>query len=78
MRGGQPDPLGADIVHMRENRGYGAHVSGRLRRPYGRVKVFDQNLVHAIVDCKSLDSGSTELSVNLASTRGHRFLLLDA
>jgi hypothetical protein len=48
----------------------------------GRVKMFDKNLVHAIIrekdpGGKDLDCGSAELSVNLGWTRGHGSLLLD-
>jgi hypothetical protein len=43
----------------------------RLRSPDGRVEVFDQDLIHAIIGGKDLGGGSTELSVNLKSTRGH-------
>src|SRR5213079_1349048 len=42
-----------------------------------RVKMFDKNLVHAIIGGKDLDCGSAELSVNLGLTRGHGSLLLD-
>src|SRR5438552_2195091 len=85
----KPDPLGADIVHVREDRRNGADVvfAGRFgcRRsgpPGGRVKMFDKNLVDAIVGEKDpggkvLDCGSAELSVNLGLTRGHGSLLLD-
>ena len=39
--------------------------------------MFDENLVHAIIDGKHLDCGLAELSVNLVLTRGHGSLLLD-
>src|SRR5438094_1315449 len=87
VRSCKPDPLGADIVHVREDgrNGAGRSVAGRAGRfgsPGGRVKMFDKNLVHAIVGGKDLDCGSAELSVNLwltidALTRGHGSLLLD-
>src|SRR5207244_10564964 len=92
VRSCKPDPLGADIVHVREDRRNGADVfsgvfAGRLgcRRsgtPGGRVKMFDKNLVDAIVGEKDpggkvLDCGSAELSVNLVLMRGHGSLLLD-
>ncbi|MCU1258138.1 MAG: hypothetical protein JWO80_1023, partial [Bryobacterales bacterium] len=51
--------------------------AGRFGSPGGRVKMFDKNLVHAIVGGKDLDCGSAELSVNLVLTRGHGSLLLD-
>jgi len=48
----------------------------------GRVKMFDKNLVHALVGGQDLPCGSAELSVNLGLTnlgltRGHGSLLLD-
>src|SRR6266550_557293 len=64
MRSCKPDPLAADIVHVREDRRNGAGLvfagvfAGRFgcrfccRRfgtPGGRVKMFDKNLVDAIV-----------------------------
>src|SRR6202140_4783682 len=77
VRSRKPDPLGADVVHVRENRRNGADLAGRFGSPGGRVKMFDKNLVYAIVGGKDLDCGSTELSVNLVLARGHGFLLLD-
>src|SRR6266849_3964843 len=79
MRSGKPDPLAADIVHVREDRRNGADIvfAGRFGSPGGRVKMFDQNLVHAIIGGKDLDCGSAELSVNPGLTRGHGSLLLD-
>ena len=73
----KPDPLGADIVHVRENRRNGADLAGRFGFPGGRVKMFDKNLVHAIIGGKDLDCSSAELSVNLVLTRGHGSPLLD-
>src|SRR5439155_1649426 len=91
MRSCKPDPLAADIVHVREDRCNSAGVvfsgvfAGRFgcRRsgtPGGRVKMFDKNLVDAIVGEKDpggkvLDCGSAELSVNLVLMRGHGSLL---
>src|SRR5712691_1019043 len=73
MRSCKPDPLAADIVHVREDRrnGTGAGLAGRFGSPTGRAKMFDENLVHAIIGGKDLDCGSAELSVNLGLTRGH-------
>jgi hypothetical protein len=75
VRSGEPDPFGADIVHMGEDRGDGADVAGRFswrfRHPDGGVKMFDENLVDAIVGGKDPDCGSAELSVNFGLTRGH-------
>jgi len=81
MRSCKPDPLAADIVHVRENRRYAAGLAGRFGSPGRRVKIFDKHLVHATIGGKDLDCGSAELSVNLglasdALTRGHGSLLL--
>ncbi len=87
VRSRQPDPLAADIVHVREDRRNGAPAAGWLGsrwfgRPDGRVKMFDKNLVDAVIGGKDLDCGSADLTVNLVLTRGvltrgHGSLLLD-
>jgi hypothetical protein len=73
VRRSKPDPLGADIVHMRENRRNRAHLSRRCGPPRSRIQMFDKVLVHAVIGSKHLHRGSTDLSVNLVSTRGHGF-----
>jgi hypothetical protein len=77
VRSCKPDPLGADIVHMREDRRDGTDVAGRFGSPGCRVNMFDKNLVHAIIGGKGLHCSSAELRVNLVLTRGHGSLLLD-
>src|SRR5208283_3558952 len=77
VRSRKPDPLAADIVQVREDRRNGAGLAGRFGSPGGRVKMFDKNLVHAIIGGKDLDCGSAELRVHLVLTRGHGSLLLD-
>jgi hypothetical protein len=84
IRSCKPDPLGADIVHVREDRRNGAAFvfAGRFSSPGGRVKMFDKNLVHAIIGGKNPDRGSAELSVNLGLAiddlaHGHGSVLLD-
>jgi hypothetical protein len=77
VRSCKPDPLGADIVHVREDGRNSADIAGRVGSPGGRVKMFDQHLVHAIIGGKYLDRGSAELCVNLGLTRAHGSLLLD-
>src|SRR5437667_3171037 len=89
VRSCKPDPLAADIVHVREDRRNGADVvfAGRFgcRRsgpPGGRVKMFVKNLFVAFVGEKDpggkvLDCAWAELSVNLGLRRGHGSLLLD-
>jgi hypothetical protein len=69
-------------VHVREDRGNGADLAGRFGSPGGGVKMFDKNLVHALIGGKDLDCGSAQLRVNLLSvnlvlTLGHGNLLLD-
>src|SRR5258707_282920 len=75
VRSGKPDPLGADVVHVGEDRcdvsGFGWRFCWRVGSPGGWVKMFDKNLVHAIIGGKDLDCGTAELSVNLGLTRGH-------
>ena len=77
VRSGKPDPLAADIVHVRENRRNGAGLTRRFGSPGRSVKLFDKNLVYAIVGGKNPDCGSAKLSVHLLLTRGHGYLLLD-
>jgi hypothetical protein len=77
IRSCKPDPLAADIVHVREDRSNGADLAGRFGSPGGRVKMLDKNLVDAIVGGKDLDCGPAELSVNLGWTRGQSSLLLE-
>jgi hypothetical protein len=67
VRSRKPDPLGPDIVHVREDRRNGAGLAGRFGSPGGRVKMFDKNLVDAIISGKDLDCGSAQLRVNLLS-----------
>jgi hypothetical protein len=64
-------------MHVGEDRRNVADVAGRFGPPGGRVKMFDQHLVHAIIGGKNLACGSAELSVNLVLTRGHGSLLLE-
>src|ERR1700690_559951 len=86
MRSCKPDPIAAHIVHVGEERRNGADVvlAGRFGYrfccPGGRVKMFDKNLVDALIGGKDLDCGPAELSVNLGLTlddltRGHGSLL---
>ncbi len=76
VRRGKPDPLGADIVQVGEDRRNAADVAGGLGSPGGRIKTFDKNLVHAFIGGKDLDRASSELRVgelrvNLGWTLGH-------
>src|SRR5271163_2741126 len=53
VRGSKPHPLRADVVHVREDRRNAAHLAGRFGFPGARVKMFDKNLVHALIDGKN-------------------------
>jgi hypothetical protein len=68
VRSGKPDPLGADIVHVGKDRRNGAGIARRFGCrfcfPRGGVKMFDKDLIHALIGGKDLDRGSAELSVN--------------
>jgi hypothetical protein len=92
VRSCKPDPLAADIVHVREDRGNGTDFAGRFGSPGGRAKMFDKNLVDAIIGGKDLDRSPAKLSLNpgftklglanfgstnLVLTRSHGSLLLD-
>jgi len=77
MRSGKPDPLAANIVHVREDRCNGADLAGWFGSPGSRIKVFDKNLVYAIINGKDFHCGLAERSLNLVLTRGHGSLPLD-
>lgn len=70
---GEPDPLAADIVHVREDCRNGSRfvLAGRLKSPGGAVEVLDHKLIHAIAGGKDLDGGSAELSVTPGLTLRH-------
>jgi len=65
VRRGKPDPLGADIVHVRKDRRNIADLTGRFGAPGGRVKTLDKHVVRAIVDGKNLGCGSPQVQLNL-------------
>ena len=68
VRSGEPDPLGADIVYVGEDRCNGADVAGRFCCPNGGVELLDEKLVYAIIGGKYLDRGPAELSMNFRLT----------
>jgi hypothetical protein len=80
VRSGKPDPLGAHVVHVREDRLNRAAFARRFGSPRARVKMLDKYLIDMIIGRKDLDGSSPELRVkfnaNLVSTRGHGFPLL--
>jgi hypothetical protein len=76
VRSGEPDPLGADIVHVSEDGRDGASLAGWFGFPGGRVKMFDKKLVDAIIDRKYLACCGAEWSLRLECTRGHGGSLL--
>ena len=75
MRSCEPDPLGADVVHVRKDRRNRADLAGRYGSPGGGVKMFDESLIDAIVGGKDLDSGLAELTANFVLMRAHGLLL---
>lgn len=77
VRGRKPDPLGADVVHMREDRCDGPDIAGRFGSPGGRVDMFYKNLVHAIIGGKGPHCDSAEVRANLVLTRSHGSLPLE-
>jgi hypothetical protein len=77
VRSGQAQPLGADVVHVREDRGDRADLTRRFRFPGGGVKMLDQHLVQAIVGGKDSHGRRAELSMWPGWTRCHGSLLLD-
>ena len=76
VRSCKPDPLNADVVHVREDRDNGAGLAGRFGFPGTRVEMFDKHLIHALIGGKDLDRGPAELCVNVVSRRGHVSALL--
>ena len=59
------------VVHVREDGHNRADIPRRFGPPGGRVKIFDKNLVHAIVGGKDPDCASAKLTVDLLLTCGH-------
>ena len=68
MPGRQPDPLGADVVHVGEDRGNRAGLAGRFGFPSARVEMFDEKLVHAVIGGEDLDCGPADLRVKVLLT----------
>jgi hypothetical protein len=66
----KPDPLAADIMHVRKDRSNRADLAGRFgwqfRFPGSRIKMFDQHLIHALVGRKHPHCSAVESGVNLA------------
>jgi hypothetical protein len=65
VRSRKPDPLGADVVHVREDRRNRAGLAGRLGAPGGRVEAFDKHLIRPLIGGKDLDCGPPQWSVKL-------------
>jgi len=65
VRRRKPDPLGADIVHVRENRRNVADLAGRFGTPGRGVKTLDKHVVRAIIYCKNLGCGSAQVQLNM-------------
>jgi len=71
MRSGQPHPLATDVVHVGEDSRDVAYVARRFGSPRARIKVFDQGLIHAIVNGKNPHGGYAEFYVDIRLTRRH-------
>ena len=75
VRGSEPDPLGANIVHMSKDGHNGAGLAGLSGVPRSGVKMLDEKLIHALVGGEHHDSNLSELrgkpGEGLASRRGH-------
>jgi hypothetical protein len=71
VRRGEPDPLTADVVHVRKDCRDSADAAGRFGFPDGGIKTLNEELIHAIVDGKNLDGRAIQLSMNLRFTFGH-------
>jgi hypothetical protein len=56
---------------MREDRRNRPNIAGRFGSPRGSLKMFEKNLVYAIVHRKNPGCGTAELSLNLVSTLRH-------
>ena len=75
VRGGQPGPFGADVVHVGKNSGNRASLAVRFGFPSARVKMFDKHLIHAVIGGKDLDRGPAELRGNVLLANRHGTLL---
>ncbi len=67
---GEANPLGAHIVHVREDGRDAADLAGRCGPPCAGVKIFDEQLVHALVRGKYLDCRLGEWSLTTLWARG--------
>ena len=79
IRSGKPDPLSADVMHVREDRRNRTDIAGWLSSPCGRIKMLDKKLVQAVVGGKDFCRGPAKFGVNLiltdaAFTRCHGYL----
>ena len=69
---GQPDPLGAHIVHVGKDRRDGTDITRRFGTPCVRFEMFDKDLIQAVVGSKHPGCGWSEARINFfVLTRGH-------
>ena len=66
----KPDPLSADIVHVRKDRRNRTNLAVWFRLPNGSVKMLDKEMIHPIIGSKDLCCGLAELAVNLVLACG--------
>jgi hypothetical protein len=67
----EPDPLGADVVHVGEDCGDGADVAERFGLPCGGIEMLDEELVQMVVQGEDVCGISVEVRVALSLTLGH-------
>ena len=77
MRCSKPDPLAADVVHVSKDRSNRADFANRFNcRRFGPPgdwpKMFDQHLVHAVVDEEDPRLRRAELNWRLRCSPSHR------
>jgi hypothetical protein len=71
VRSGQPDPLGANVVQVREDRGDGADLARRFGCPGGGVQAPEQKLVHSFVGVEDPDGGLGKRRLGFGRTAWH-------
>jgi hypothetical protein len=65
MRRGEPDPLGADVVHVREDRRNGADVAGWLGCPDRGSEMGEEELVQALVSGEDAEGELGRVRANI-------------
>ena len=72
MRGGEPQPLATDVMHMSEYRCDGSRVAAkRLRSPRVGIEMLEDQLVHAVIDDVALEQRLAKFRVRQSSGTSH-------